>query len=110
MPPMASAPSECAATPRQRILRAAAFQRITEPQRSVAPAAGDSPAGPRRARMLLTPSFRRASYRTVGREPAARGRTGDIQLVSSRSAVVVDGDLAARGSRLAGQDPSLLDL
>src|SRR5262249_60410753 len=29
---------------------------------------------------------------------------------SNPSAVVVDGDLAARGSRLAGQDPSLLDL
>src|SRR6185369_6997398 len=45
---MASAPSECAVTPRRWILRAASLQEIAEPKRRVAPGLQGFPAGPRR--------------------------------------------------------------
>jgi len=68
--------SECAATPRRRVLRAAAFQRIREPQRSVARVACGRAL--RRdvvvPRMLLTPRKR------LG-EDVSRATASEVQSV-----------------------------
>ena len=68
------------------------------------------PGGPRpRAR---APTARHASSRASGpwRSSPLSVRSCEPLAGGGRSAVVVDDDLAARGNRLAGQDPSLLDL